>query len=39
MSAKNVLKVIKDKEIDYSQPTTLEDLNSRIELLQNIKNH
>ena len=29
----------KDKEIDYSQPTTLEDLNSRIELLQNIKDH
>ena len=29
----------KDKEIDYSQPTTLEDLNSRIELLHNIKRH
>ena len=29
----------KDKEIDYSQPTTLEDLNSRIELLKDIKDH
>ena len=29
----------KDKEIDYSQPTTLEDINSRIELLHNIKDH
>ena len=29
----------KDKEIDYSQPTTLEDLKSRIELLHNIRDH
>ena len=27
------------KEIDYSQPTTIEDLNTRIELLQNIKDY
>lgn len=29
----------KDREVDYSQPTSLSDLNSRIELLQNIKHY